>query len=149
MSKTTLLQPLKRASGDIASVTVRKPDVGSLRGLKLTDILQMDVTALSRLLPRITEPALLPDEVAALDPADFLGLSAAVVGFLRRRRWWPRRRRIFSATRAAGRSRGSDGRHCRRLPLAAPEHGPDEPGGARPLVGEGPGSVGTPDMSEG
>ncbi|ABA80958.1 phage tail assembly protein [Rhodobacter sphaeroides] len=81
MSKTTLLQPLKRASGDIASVTVRKPDVGSLRGLKLTDILQMDVTALSRLLPRITEPALLPDEVAALDPADFLGLSAAVVGF--------------------------------------------------------------------
>lgn len=81
MSKTTLVSPVKRASGDVTTVGVRKPDVGALRGLKLTDVLQMDVNAISRLLPRITEPSLLPDEVAELDPADFLSLAAEVVGF--------------------------------------------------------------------
>lgn len=81
MSEVTLVAPLKRASGDVVAVGLRKPDVGCLRGLKLTDVLQMDVNALSRLLPRITEPSLLPDEVAALDPADFLALAAQVVGF--------------------------------------------------------------------
>jgi hypothetical protein len=57
------------------------PDTGALRGLKLTDVLQMDVNAMCRLLPRITDPALMPDEVAALPPADLLMLSSEVVSF--------------------------------------------------------------------
>lgn len=72
-----LVQPL----GDITHVSLRKPDTGSLRGLKLTDILQMDVAALSKLLPRISEPAFLPDQVASLDPADLLTLGSGVIGF--------------------------------------------------------------------
>ena len=54
---------------------------GELRGLKLTDVLQMDVTAMITLLPRITSPAILPDEAASLDPVDLMALSAKVVGF--------------------------------------------------------------------
>ncbi|WP_413874171.1 phage tail assembly protein [Albidovulum sp.] len=84
MSDTTvtLSAPLDRKGGPmITSVGLRKPDVGALRGMKLTDVLQMDVNAMIRLLPRITTPALLPDEVAALDPADFLSIAGTVVGF--------------------------------------------------------------------
>jgi hypothetical protein len=81
MTKLTLITPVKREGGDIALITLRKPDVGSLRGLKLTDILQMDVNAMLVLLPRVTEPALMPNEVAALDPADLMTLAGRCVGF--------------------------------------------------------------------
>lgn len=76
-----LLQPITSAGGDITHVSLRRPDAGSLRGLKLTDVLQMDVQAMTRLLPRLSEPALMPDQVEALHPADLLTLSAGVVGF--------------------------------------------------------------------
>jgi hypothetical protein len=82
MSKITLIRPILRSGGQtVTEVGVRQPDVGSLRGLKMTDILQMDVNAMLALLPRITEPALLPSEVAGLAPADFMSLSGKVVGF--------------------------------------------------------------------
>jgi hypothetical protein len=81
MTKTTLIRPVKRGDETLTTVGLRQPDVGSLRGLKMTDILQMDVNAMLVLLPRITEPALLPAEVAGLSPADFMSLSGKVVGF--------------------------------------------------------------------
>lgn len=81
MTKTTLVSPIKREGGDVTHVTLRRPDVGALRGLKLVDVLQMDVNALMILLPRISEPALLPHEVAALDRADFMTMAGLSVGF--------------------------------------------------------------------
>ncbi len=81
MQKVKLLTPITRGDAKFGEVTLRKPEVGALRGLKLTDVLQMDVAAMERLLPRITEPALLPADVAGLDPADFLTMAGAVVGF--------------------------------------------------------------------
>lgn len=81
-SKTiTLTEPVKRGEETIASVTIARPDVGALRGTKLTDLMQMDVNVMLKLLPRITRPALLPAEVAALAPADFLELAGTVVSF--------------------------------------------------------------------
>ena len=65
----------------ITSVTLREPASGDLRGLKLTDIMQMDVTAMTRLLPRLTNPALAPSEIEDLGPADFMSLCTGVVGF--------------------------------------------------------------------
>lgn len=81
MAKVNLTQPIKRGENSIASVVLRKPEVGSLRGLKMTDILQMDVNAMMALLPRISEPALLPAEISAMDPADFMELAGRIVGF--------------------------------------------------------------------
>ncbi|MCA3488708.1 MAG: phage tail assembly protein [Rhodobacter sp.] len=82
MTKVKLTTPVSRKGADpVAEVTVAKPTVGTLRGLKLTDVLQMDVRAMERLLPRITQPALLGEDVAGLDPADFLALAGAGVGF--------------------------------------------------------------------
>lgn len=82
MAKITLSTPILRKDAEpITTIELRKPAVGELRGLKLTDVLQMDVTAMLKLLPRITSPALDGAEVAALDPADFMGLAGRVVGF--------------------------------------------------------------------
>lgn len=72
---------LFQAGTEFTAVGLRKPDVGTLRGLKMTDILQMDVNAMLVLLPRITEPALAPSEVSLLDPADFMSLAGRVVAF--------------------------------------------------------------------
>jgi hypothetical protein len=44
----TLDTPIKRGETSIASVEVRKPVSGELRGCNLTDLLQMDVVALTR-----------------------------------------------------------------------------------------------------
>ncbi|MDT3735550.1 MAG: phage tail assembly protein [Denitratisoma sp.] len=74
--------PIARGETTIASVTIRKPKAGELRGVTLTDLLQMDVTALTRVLPRITEPTLTEAEVANLDPADLTQMGTAVAGFL-------------------------------------------------------------------
>lgn len=82
LKKTPLNSPITRKGGEqIETVGLRKPSVGDLRGMKLSMLLQMDVNAMATLLPRITEPALLPDEVAALDPADFFALSLEALGF--------------------------------------------------------------------
>lgn len=81
MTKITLISPIARGETTITSLDLRKPDVGALRGLKMTDILQMDVNAMLTLLPRICEPALLPAEISTMDPADFMTLAGRCVGF--------------------------------------------------------------------
>lgn len=85
MSKLiTLEAPVKRKgdNNDVHQLTVQKPMAGQLRGTKLVELLQMDVGELITVLPRVTEPALTPDEVARLDPADLLQLGTEVVTFL-------------------------------------------------------------------
>lgn len=77
-----LTRPLTEGRPEpITSVILREPGSGDLRGLKLTDVMQMDVTAMTRLLPRLTNPALAPSEIEALGPADFMSLCTGVVGF--------------------------------------------------------------------
>lgn len=74
--------PLKRGDQAVASIRVRKPMSGELRGLSLVDLAQLDVVALRKLLPRITVPNLTEPEVDQLDPADLLALGAEVSAFL-------------------------------------------------------------------
>lgn len=76
-----LLYPIKRGETEISEVTLRKPNTGALRGLKMLEIMRMDVNSMLMLLPRISEPALLPAEAADLDPADLMRLSNEVVSF--------------------------------------------------------------------
>lgn len=79
---TVTLSTAVRIDGkDVQLIALRKPRTGELRGLKLTDVLQMDTDAMIRLLPRITAPALSPAQVADLDPADFVALCGKVVLF--------------------------------------------------------------------
>lgn len=77
--------PLIRGSQTITEVALRRPLSGDLRGLALTDIARLDVTALGKLLPRISTPALTEADVARLDPADLLALGGEIAGFFMRK----------------------------------------------------------------
>ncbi|MEH6566920.1 MAG: phage tail assembly protein [Halopseudomonas sp.] len=74
--------PIKRGTTEITEVTLRKPVSGELRGVSLMDLAQMDVLALRKVLPRISNPSLTDVEVGNLDPADLMQCGVAVAGFL-------------------------------------------------------------------
>ena len=78
----TLDSSIQRGSQTVTEITVRKPKSGALRGVALTDVLQMDVAALTKVLPRITDPALTEADVRDMDPADLVQLGGVVAGFL-------------------------------------------------------------------
>ncbi|WP_241086845.1 phage tail assembly protein [Candidatus Vondammii sp. HM_W22] len=54
---------------------------GELRGIKLLDIMQMDVSAYVPLLPRITTPMLSESQINNLDPADLIQVMTGVQSF--------------------------------------------------------------------
>jgi hypothetical protein len=74
-------EPIKRGESEIKEVSLRRPDAGSLRGLKMIDVLQMDVSALQTLIPRISQPTLTAADVAAMCPADLLQFGTEVASF--------------------------------------------------------------------
>ncbi|OHX19851.1 phage tail assembly protein [Chromobacterium sphagni] len=78
----TLDTPIKRGDSEITAIELRKPGAGELRGVNLTDVLNVDVDALHKVLPRITSPALTMQDVAKLDPADLLKFGQMVAYFL-------------------------------------------------------------------
>lgn len=61
-------------------IMVRKPGSGELRGLKLTELIQLDVASLETIAPRITTPVIMKG--AILDPADLMQLGGEVMDFL-------------------------------------------------------------------
>ena len=73
--------PIRRGDQVISSLTLRKPDAGTLRGIKLADLLQMDVGALTTLLPRISSPTLTAADAAKLDPVDLVAIATEVGNF--------------------------------------------------------------------
>lgn len=78
----TLDTPITRGETKIEAVTLRKPSAGELRGTSLQDLVNLDVNALSKVLPRISNPTLTEAEVARMDPADLVQLGATFAGFL-------------------------------------------------------------------
>lgn len=77
----TLETPLKRGDQTITSIALRKPASGELRGVALSDLLRLDVAALITVLPRISTPMLLPQELNQMDVVDLVALGGGVVGF--------------------------------------------------------------------
>lgn len=78
----TLDTPIQRGEQTITVLELRKPMAGELRGCSLIELMQMDVLALRKVLPRITAPALTDHEIGLLDPADLVQLGSEVAGFL-------------------------------------------------------------------
>jgi hypothetical protein len=81
----TLDQPITREGQTITAFTLRKPAAGSMRGLSLVSVLNMEVDTLSTLIPRISEPVIHKPEVLAMDPADVLAAGIVVAGFLQQK----------------------------------------------------------------
>lgn len=75
-------QPIVRGENTFESVTLRKPNSGALRGVTLIDLVQMDVMALRKVLPRISTPSLTDHEIGNMDPADLMACGQEVSGFL-------------------------------------------------------------------
>lgn len=77
-------EPIKRGGDapDITEVKVRRPDAGTLRGLKLVDVINVDVNAMMTLLPRVTEPNIMEPQLASMNAADFVALANEVALFL-------------------------------------------------------------------
>lgn len=71
-----------RGEQKITEVTMRKPMSGELRGVTLSDLGQMDVLALRKVLPRITTPTLTDAEIGRMDPADLMACGLVICGFL-------------------------------------------------------------------
>jgi len=78
----TLDTPLKRGESQITHVTLRKPSSGELRGIQLSELVQMQVDSLITVLPRISDPALTDQDVRRMDPADLMQLGIKVALFL-------------------------------------------------------------------
>lgn len=76
-----LESPIRRGDQVISSLSLRKPDAGTLRGIKLADLLQLDVGALTTLLPRISTPTLTAADAAKLDPVDLVAIATEVSNF--------------------------------------------------------------------
>lgn len=77
----TLSAPVKIDGKDETKITLRKPKSGELRGLKLAEILMMDVDSMIKLLPRVSVPPLSEFQVADLEPEDLTALSTKVTSF--------------------------------------------------------------------
>ncbi|AIY42999.1 GpE [Collimonas arenae] len=75
-------EPIVRGDTTITEIQIRKPKAGELRGLSLTEVGNLDVSALQRVLPRVTVPTLTAQDVANLDLADLMALGAEVAYFL-------------------------------------------------------------------
>ena len=77
-----LAQPVKRGQTEVKEITLRRPGSGELRGLKLADLVQGDVNAVIRLVPRISQPTLIEQQVAALDAYDLTRCADEIAVFL-------------------------------------------------------------------
>ncbi len=77
----TLETPIKRGEETIASVYLRKPNSGELRGLSLQSLGQSDVNSLLTLLPRITVPPLTAHEVETMEIEDLSSMASVVFDF--------------------------------------------------------------------
>ncbi|NNB04307.1 phage tail assembly protein [Pseudomonas fragi] len=75
-------QPIKRGTSEITSITLRKPSSGELRGVLLIDLLNMDVSSLIKVIPRISSPGITAPEAAGMDPADLLAIGSKIASFL-------------------------------------------------------------------
>ncbi|HDR9359262.1 TPA: phage tail assembly protein [Burkholderia vietnamiensis] len=81
-NKITLDTPIKRGEQEITEITLRKPAAGELRGTSLNALVNLDVDALGKVLPRISSPTLTEFDVQQLDPADLVQLGVAFASFL-------------------------------------------------------------------
>lgn len=75
-------EAIQRGGQTIDTVKLRRPKSGELRGLSMVDLVKLEVDALQKLLPRISDPMLTPQDLAELSPGDMFQLATEVAGFL-------------------------------------------------------------------
>ncbi|HAH3632693.1 TPA: phage tail protein [Escherichia coli] len=79
-----LLRPVERGGEKITYVEITGAieQAGSLRGLSLTDVLNLKTDAMFTLLPRVTSPRLDEVTLKKMSSRDFIQLCAVAVNFM-------------------------------------------------------------------
>ncbi|WP_439571188.1 phage tail assembly protein [Sphingomonas sp.] len=80
-ASVTLSSPIARGTTTIDTLTIRKPKAGELRGLTLQDLVGTDVTALLKIIPRISSPVLTQEETDNLEAEDLTEIGGTIRGF--------------------------------------------------------------------
>lgn len=79
----TLDRPIKRGESQlIESIMVREPGPGELRGLDIQDLMTGDINALLAVVPRVTVPPLITEEVERMKLSDLVQVTGALRGFM-------------------------------------------------------------------
>lgn len=81
IATVTLGEPIDRGETSIATLQIRLPQGGELRGLSLAELTMLKTDTLYELLPRITMPPITEAEAVALDPADLFACAIEIAGF--------------------------------------------------------------------
>ena len=77
----SLEHPIERGETNIATLQLRKPQGGELRGLSIAQLTMLQTDELWTLLPRITIPPLTEAEAVALEPEDLFQCAIEIAGF--------------------------------------------------------------------
>ena len=80
----TLTRPITRDGNEIKTITITDEvkQAGTLRGLRLVNVMNMDVDSISTLLTRCTSPRLRRKEISEMETSDFVELCEALTPFL-------------------------------------------------------------------
>ena len=81
LNSVKLSEPVTIDGNEVTEINLRKPRAGEMRGMKLTDVLQMDTMTMIKLLPRISSPPLSEAQVANMEVEDFTDLASKTVLF--------------------------------------------------------------------
>jgi hypothetical protein len=80
-NQVTLITPLTYGSGQLVSLTFRRPKAGDLRGLQLGGLAQCDVDLILKLAQRLSIQAVTDAQLAEMDPPDLLQVTEKIVDF--------------------------------------------------------------------
>lgn len=79
--KVKLTRPIMRGETEVSEFTLREPNAGALRGVRLSDLLNGDMDSLMVVLPRISEPPIQKHEIDQMGARDLGEVSGQVIGF--------------------------------------------------------------------
>ncbi|GAA0394757.1 phage tail assembly protein [Brevundimonas terrae] len=74
--------PLKRGDQVFHAVVLRKPKGGALRGAKVVDLLNLDLVAASKVVPRISSPVITAQEFLDMEGEDCTAIAGEIAAFL-------------------------------------------------------------------
>lgn len=74
--------PLKRGDQTFNAVTLRKPKGGDLRGAKVVDLLNLDMVAVAKVVPRISSPVIPQHEFFNMEAEDCTAIAGEIAAFL-------------------------------------------------------------------
>ena len=66
----------------LEKLDIRKPNAQALSGIKIADLLQGDVNAVLKVLPRVSTPTLTQQQAQHLEPCDIAQIGGALMLFL-------------------------------------------------------------------